>query len=152
MRRIDELKEIIQQSKGKVIVFAPFVAVVENLSKQIPGSMFIHGGVGKTERDRILKNFQTRTHSGKVLVAQPGTMSRGLTLVQANTIVWYGGIYSNETYLQANRRIYRSGQVRTCVVVHLTSSEFETKLYNRLKNKQKLQGLVLDAVHERVRK
>jgi len=82
------------------------------------------------------------------LVANPGTMSHGLTLTQATTVVWYAPVHSNDTYEQACARVRRPGQTRTTVIVHVAGSEIERRIYERLKTKQKMQGLLLDMMKE----
>jgi SNF2 family DNA or RNA helicase len=83
-----------------------------------------------------------------VLVAQPAAMSHGLTLVAANTIVWYAPVTSNETYEQANGRITRPGQKHQQFIINIEGTAIERKIYDRLRNKQKTQGLLLDLVQE----
>jgi len=146
--RIAETKAIVEAAEGKVIVFVPFVSsvkmVAEELSKDFAVEV-IHGGVKKSERDRIFSAFQ-KTKDPKVLVAQPAAMSHGLTLTSASTIVWYSCITSNETFEQANGRINRPGQKMNNFVILLEGTPVEKRIYNRLRNKQKMQGALLDEV------
>ncbi len=73
-------------------------------------------------------------------------MSHGLTLTEANTIVWYSACNSNETYEQANARITRPGQKNNQFIIHLEGCFAERKVYERLKTKQSMQNLLLDLV------
>ena len=73
-------------------------------------------------------------------------MAHGLTLTEASTIIWYGPIPSNEQYVQACGRIERTGKKGTSHVVHIESTELEHRIYERLQNKQRLQGLLLDLI------
>lgn len=163
--RIDAVKEIIEEAEGKVIVFVPFVGVIEKVARELATWLdpdehirkeldpnyeyevvgIIHGGTSKHRRDEIFKDFQM-AGGRRVLVAQPAAMSHGLTLTQANTIVWYGAVWNNETYEQANGRITRPGQHRTQFIINIEGSAVERKLYDRLRNKQALQGLLLSLV------
>ena len=149
--RMEVLLEVIQQSKNKVIVFAPFVAVVKKLLEAVRKEGYtaeaIYGEVSKTERDRIFSEFQGDSKL-RVIVAQPGAMSHGLTLTAANTIVWFAPITSNETYLQANARITRPGQKVSQLIVMIEGTVMERRYYQRLKDKQKVQGLFLEMVRE----
>jgi SNF2 family DNA or RNA helicase len=148
--RVDVVKEIIEEARGKVIVFVPFKSVVrivaEELAKSYPVEI-VHGDVGKAARDRIFAAFQ-RPGGPRVLVAQPDAMAHGLTLTEANTIVWYSAINNQETYSQANGRISRVGQKRTQFIVHIEGSAIERKVYERLKKKQRMQGALLEAIRE----
>ena len=73
-------------------------------------------------------------------------MAHGLTLTAADTIVWYGPITSNEQYVQANGRIERIGKKYSSNVIHIESTDLEYKMYERLRKKQRLQGLLLDLI------
>jgi SNF2-related domain/Helicase conserved C-terminal domain len=149
--RLDVVEEIVTNAEGKTIVFVPFVSAVKYVadflrSKNISVEC-IYGEVSKHERDRIFSEFQNATDP-RVIVAQPAAMSHGLTLVAANTIVWYAPIFSNDVYEQACARITRPGQTRNTLIVNIEGSPIERKAYDRLRNKQKMQGILLSMVEE----
>lgn len=146
--RIEETRSIIHSAQGKVIVFVPFVSSVNMVADELKKDFTvetIHGGVKKNERDRIFGAFQ-KMADPKVLVAQPAAMSHGLTLTAASTIVWYSCITSNETFEQANGRINRPGQKMNNFIICLEGTPVEKRIYARLRNKQKMQGALLDEV------
>jgi SNF2 family DNA or RNA helicase len=144
--RMDVLKEIIEASEGKVIVFVPLTGALEAVAAELRKDWsveIIHGGTSKNDRDRIFSEFQRRDDP-RVLVANAATMSHGLTLTAATTIVWYAPVHSNEVYEQACARVRRPGQTRTTVIVHIAGSDIERRVYKRLQDKQSMQGLLLD--------
>lgn len=144
--RLDVLKETIEESEGKVIVFVPLTGALEAVADELRKDWtveVIHGGTTKNERDRIFAEFQ-KTPNPRVLVANAATMSHGLTLTAATTIVWYAPVHSNEIYEQACARVRRPGQTRTTVIVHIAGSDIERRVYKRLQDKQSMQGLLLD--------
>lgn len=144
--RIDVLKEIIEGSEGKVLVFVPLTGVLEHVAKELSQDWSVecvHGGTSKAERDRIFDDFQ-KWKSPHVLVANPGTMSHGLTLTAATTIVWYAPIHSNDVYLQACARVRRPGQTKTTVIVHIAASDIERRIYKRLQRREAMQGALLE--------
>lgn len=146
--RIDAVKEIIEEAEGKVIVFVPYTGALEKIAKEleaVTSVAVIHGKTSKHQRDEIFGAFQ-RGSAPNVLVAQPAAMSHGLTLTEANTIVWFAAYYNNEVYEQANGRIVRPGQKRTQFIINVEGSPIERKIYERLRNKQAIQGLLLDLV------
>lgn len=146
--RVEETRSIIQSAQGKVIVFVPFVSSVKMVAKELAKDFSvetIHGGVSKTERDRIFGAFQ-KSDEPRVLVAQPAAMSHGLTLTAASTIIWYSCITSNETFEQANGRINRPGQKMNNFIICLEGTPVEKRIYARLRKKQKMQGALLDEV------
>lgn len=144
--RIDVLKELIAESEGKVLVFVPLTGVLEDVAANLQDEWSVatvHGATPKNERDEIFRNFQDSTEP-HVIVANPGTMSHGLTLTAATTVVWYAPIHSNDIYEQACARVRRPGQTRTTVIAHIATSDIERKIYTRLQKKQKLQGALLE--------
>ena len=147
---LETLQEVIEESEGKVIVFVPLTAALEHVAEHLSKNWevaIVHGETSKTDRDEIFRAFQ-HSPNPHVLVANPGTMSHGLTLTEATTIVWYAPVHSNDTYEQACARVRRPGQTRTTVIVHIAGSEIERRIYERLKTKQKMQGLLLDMMKE----
>ena len=148
--RLDVLKEVIEESEGKVLVFVPLTGALEHVAEELAKDWTvatIHGGTPKNQRDETFNNFQN-SNDPHILVANPGTMSHGLTLTAATTIVWYGPTHSNDVYVQPCARVRRPGQTRTTVIVHLVSSDMERRTFERLKNKQTMQNILLDMLEE----
>ena len=145
--RVDELLQVIDEADGKVIVFAEFKHAAHALQKicAMAGidSALVTGDTTKTVRDHVFSSFQN-TDSPRVLVAHPKVMAHGLTLTAANHIVWYTPTTSLETYEQANARITRPGQTKKQLVIHLSGSPVERKMYRRLQEKRSLQGALLE--------
>lgn len=143
--RLKALREIMEQCHEKIIVFAPFTSVVHMLHRELRKEFsveIINGQVPAKQRNEIFSAFMEKTHP-RVLVADPGTMSHGLTLTAASTIVWYAPTDRTETYLQANKRIDRPGQVNATTIVQLAATPVEREIYRRLEANETLQGLVL---------
>lgn len=148
--RVNVVKEIIEEAGDKVIVFVPLTGTLHMLHKELSKHWsveYVNGEVSAHKRNDIFYNFQEQKDP-KVLIAHPATMSHGLTLTSASTIIWYGPITSNEQYVQANGRIERIGKRHVSNVIHIESTDLEYKMYERLKNKQKLQGLLLDLIQQ----
>jgi SNF2 family DNA or RNA helicase len=147
--RIAAVMEVVEQAPGKVIVFVPFTGVLryvaDEISKEGWSVATISGATPKAQRDEIFGNFQNSPEP-RVLVAQPAAMSHGLTLTAANTVVWYAPITSNEVYEQANARVTRPGQKLHQLIVNIEASPVERRIYERLKGKQALQGLLLETL------
>ncbi|MEM5400788.1 DEAD/DEAH box helicase [Paraburkholderia unamae] len=149
--RINELIEIIEESEGKVLVFAPFTGVIEHIAAELRKRWeigVVHGGVGKDARDLIFRRFQDKQDPMHVIVANPGTMSHGLTLTAATTTCWYAPINSADTYTQANARVRRPGQTKASLIVRMSASPAERKIYGRLDGKIEMQDLLLDLIKE----
>ena len=148
--RVQLLREIIEQATNKVIVFVPFRAPLEMLYREMSEDFkcaMVHGGVSKSQRATIFLEFQKNPEL-RVLLADAGTMSHGLTLTEANTIVWYGPEWSNDIYEQANGRITRSGQKNNQYIIHIAGTEIERRIYARLRERGRTQGVLLAMAKE----
>ena len=146
--RVKLVEEVIEESGEKTIVFVPLTGTLHMLERELSKRWsvgVVNGEVPSHKRNTIFNDFQ-HSKDPRVLIAHPGTMSHGLTLTSASTIIWYGPITSNEQYVQANGRIERYGKKSVSNVVHIVSTDLEEKMYSRLANKQKLQGLLLDLI------
>lgn len=152
--RVNVVKEIIEEAGEKVIVFVPLTGTLHMLEKELSKHWsvgVVNGEVTNTKRNRIFYGFQ-HERDPHVLIAHPGTMAHGLTLTTASTIIWYGPINQNEQYVQANGRIERIGKRHVSNVIHIEGTELEHKMYERLRNKQKLQGLLLELIQKQTQR
>ena len=135
--RLNVVKEVIDETSNKVLVFVPFTHTIDVLekflTKQGISCAVINGSVPVNKRSDIVKDFQ-ETDRVKVLIIQPQAASHGLTLTAADTIIWYAPCTSVETYLQANARIDRPGQKNNMTIVHISGSPVESKVYSLLRN------------------
>lgn len=135
--RLKIVKEAIDESSNKVLVFVPFTHTIELLNDFLKKNKIscdiISGKVSVNKRNQIIKDFQEKDDP-HVLIIQPQAASHGLTLTAANTVIWYAPVTSVETYLQANARIDRPGQHNPMTIVHIRGSEVETRLYNMLRS------------------
>ena len=149
--RLDLVLEVIEEAGTKSIVFVPFVSsvglVTEFLRSHGVTVECIHGGVSKNERDTILSSFQ-KTKDPKVLVAIPSTMSHGLSLTAANTIIWYAPIASQDVFGQACARVRRPGQKYAQLIVCIEGTPVERKMYLRLQKKEKMQNVLLELIRD----
>ena len=144
--RVELVKEMIEEAGAKVIVFVPLTGVLEHLEKELSAHFtvaVINGAVPKAKRDEVFRAFQ-QDKNPQVLIAQPAAMSHGLTLTAANTIIWYSAITSSEIYQQANARIVRPGQKLNTLIAHIEGSPVERALFDRLRHRGKMQGVLLD--------
>jgi len=149
--RYKVLREVIDESSKKVLVFVPFKHTIKLLADKlrkdgIPTEV-ISGAVSASQRTDIFKAFQT-SDAPRVLVIQPQAAAHGVTLTAANTVVWWGPTSSVETYAQANARVHRAGQDHKCTVVQLQGSHIEKRVYSLLDNKIDTHTKIIDLYKE----
>ena len=149
--RYKVLKEVIDESSQKVLVFVPFKHTIDILTDKLRNdgvtTEVIRGDVPVAKRTDIFKRFQT-TSDPRVLVIQPQSAAHGVTLTAANTVVWWGPTPSLETYLQANARVHRAGQKHPSTVVQLQGSAVEKRVYALLDNRIDVHTKMIDLYKE----
>lgn len=144
--RLSTLMEIIESAEGKVIVYVPLTGALNRIRDHVAktyGCECVDGSVSMAERSSIFSRFQ-QDKDMRVLVAHPKCMAHGLTLTEANVIVWYIPTNDNEVYEQANARITRPGQTRNQFIIGLEGSPAERVAYKRLDTKGTWQGSLLE--------
>ena len=149
--RYNVLKEVIDESSQKVLVFVPFKHTIDILTEKLRKdgitAEVIRGDVPATKRTEIFKRFQT-TPKPQILVIQPQSAAHGVTLTAANTVVWWGPTSSLETYAQANARVHRSGQRHPCTVIQLQGSAVEKHVYALLDSRINVHSKIIDLYKE----
>jgi SNF2 family DNA or RNA helicase len=151
--RLNVVQEVVDESSNKVLIFVPFTHSIEVLAKHLTKNGItcdvINGEVSVNRRSDIVQRFQSQPDP-KVLVIQPMAASHGLTLTAADTIIWYAPCTSVETYLQANARIDRPGQVNPMTIVHITGSPVETRMYSLLRGNIANHQQVIDLYRQEI--
>jgi SNF2 family DNA or RNA helicase len=149
--RYKVLREVIDESSKKVLIFVPFKHVINLLTDKLHAdgitAEIIQGDVSAGKRTEIFRRFQT-TDNPRVLVIQPQAAAHGVTLTAANTVVWWGPTSSLETYAQANARVHRTGQDHKCTVVQLQGSSIEKHVYSMLDNRINIHTKIIDLYND----
>jgi len=149
--RYKVMREVIDESSKKVLVFVPFKHTIDLLTAKLRKDGItvevIRGDVSAARRTDIFKRFQEKDDP-KVLVIQPQSAAHGVTLTAANTVIWWAPTSSLETYAQANARVHRSGQDQKCTVVHLQGSFAEKRVYTLLDNRIDIHTKMIDLYKE----
>ena len=145
--RYKVLREVIDESSQKVLVFVPFKHVIGVLADKLTADGItngvIDGTVSANKRTDLFSRFQ-ESPDPRVLIIQPQAAAHGVTLTAANTIVWWGPTSSLETYAQANARVHRSGQKHPCTVVQLEGSNVEKYIYSLLDKRINVHTQMID--------
>jgi SNF2 family DNA or RNA helicase len=147
------VQEVIDESSNKVLVFVPFTHTIEMLKNHLVKNGItcdvINGAVPVNRRSDIVRDFQDQPTT-KVLIIQPQAASHGLTLTAADTIIWYAPCTSVETYLQANARIDRPGQVNPMTIVHICGSQTERRVYSMLRGNVSNHQQIIDLYRQEI--
>jgi SNF2 family DNA or RNA helicase len=137
-KRLDELCNCIDQAKAKTLVIVPYKGIARCLTDEVNAwhdkrgdgkrCMLVNGDVTVNERNRIFQDFRDDPDLNE-LICHPMVMSHGLTLVQADMMVFYGPINSNDRAAQVEARINRPGQVNSMTIVRLVANQLEKNIY-----------------------
>jgi non-specific serine/threonine protein kinase len=121
LNRFDELVAELLDVDERALVFTQFREMGELLQRHVSDHFhidapFLHGGVGRAQRDRMVAEFQAGTAPPLLLVSlrAGGT---GLNLTAASQVIHYDRWWNPAVEDQATDRAWRIGQHRT-VNVH----------------------------------
>lgn len=113
---LDKILCTILDKNEKCIVWSNFIENINFFSRKYRryGTAKIHGKLTIEERNKAVDFF--RSDECKILFATPASAKEGLTLTMANHVIFYDRGFSLDDYLQAQDRIHRISQKRTCYV------------------------------------
>lgn len=144
--RLQVLLDTIEEASAKVIVIVPFKGAIRALEHEITKAGYtvgvLNGDVSSRRRDQIIRDFK-ETADPHILLCHPAVMSHGLNLTEADTLIFYGPIYSNDDYQQVLERFNRAGQVNKMTVVKMGAHALEWDIYKVLDNKGITQDNIL---------
>lgn len=139
--KYDLLGEILHDiGDDKVIIYARYREEINKIGNRLYElgyrSVELHGGLSEKTRAANIHYFRTDP-SIKALVAQISTGGYGLTVIEANHIIYFSMTFSLIDFKQSQDRIHRIGQTKTCVYHYLlTEDEFKVPIdeyiYNSL--------------------
>lgn len=151
--RLNELLDVVNETRQKVIVFVPFRHVLEKVQDELLKAgisvVAIHGGTPAGQRAAFIKQFQTEDDP-KVILLIPQAAAHGVTLTRADTVVWWGPVPSAELYLQGNSRAHRNGQRHPVTVVRLQGSPVERRMYGLLDGKVDMHDALVDLYRQEI--
>lgn len=144
--RLNTLLECIEQASAKVLVVVPFKGIIYELAKEV-GKQYtvgvLNGDVSLTQRNEIIAQFK-HSPDPHVLLCHPKVMSHGLNLTEADTLVFYAPIYSNDEAQQVVERFNRPGQKNKMTVIRLGAHKLEWDIYAMVEGKRLTQESILN--------
>ena len=147
--RLAELLDVLEEIEGKAIIWAHYQHDVRNIFKLLedkygPGSVVHY--YGKTlpdQRDYAIKNFKENDRV-RFFVGTPQTGGYGITLVQANTVIYYSNGYDLEKRMQSEDRAHRIGQKKKVTYVDIIAEDtVDTKIVKSLRKKINIASKVM---------
>ena len=148
--RMDALLEIMEEHGGKAIIWSRFrhdiIGITEALKKaygdQAAASYF--GDTSDDIRNDIVRNLQNPAHPLRFFVGNPATAGYGLTLTEANLVVYYANSFDLEQRLQSEDRAHRIGQRNPVTYIDLiTEGSIDERIVAALRDKIDIGAAVL---------
>jgi SNF2 family DNA or RNA helicase len=141
--RVNELLNILDETDGKVIIWAVFREDIQSITEAIRKHFkdeeiaeSFYGDTADKDRQDIVAKFQDPNSSLKYFVSNPKTGGYGLTLTAANTVVYYSNSYDLEVRLQSEDRAHRIGQTKHVTYIDMIAEDtVDDKIVDALKRK-----------------
>ena len=140
--RIEELMSILEETEGKVIIWANYIydieRIVEAIKKEYGDDSVVqyYGAINTDERQKNIERFQDPQSSFRFFIGNPQTGGYGITLTAANTVIYYSNGYDLEKRLQSEDRAHRIGQKKSVTYIDLIAEKtIDEKIVKALRKK-----------------
>lgn len=123
-----EIAENILDGQESVVIFTNYNAVVDRLTNHFGDlSTKITGSCTSKQRQQAVDDFQSGNK--KVIVANIIAAGVGITLVEANNLIFNDFDWVPSNHFQAEDRIHRIGQSKNCLVNYVYANKAEIDEY-----------------------
>ena len=140
--RLDELLNVIEETEGKIIIWANYRQSIFDIQKALSKKygeetvVTYFGDTKDKDRQDIVKIFQDKDSDVRFFVANQQTGGYGLTLTQAHTVIYFSNNYDLEKRIQSEDRAHRIGQKNNVTYIDLISEKtVDENIVNSLRNK-----------------
>jgi len=139
--RLNELMSILEETDGKAIIWANYQLsvgeIVQRIVKEYGKNSYVHyyGLTSQEDRQDNIRKFQNDPKC-RFLIGTPQTGGYGITLTQANTVIYYSNGYDLEKRLQSEDRAHRIGQKKNVTYIDLIAEDtVDEKIVKALRDK-----------------
>ena len=139
--RLNELMSILEDTEGKVIIWANYQLsvgeIIQKIIKLYGKDSYVHyyGLTPQEDRQDFIRKFQNDPKC-RFIIGTPQTGGYGITLTEANTVIYYSNGYDLEKRLQSEDRAHRIGQKKTVTYIDLICEDtIDEKIVKALRDK-----------------
>jgi SNF2 family DNA or RNA helicase len=139
--RLNELMSILEETEGKAIIWANYQLsvgeIIQRIIKEYGEDSYVHyyGLTSQEDRQDFIRKFQNDPNC-RFLIGTPQTGGYGITLTQANTVIYYSNGYDLEKRLQSEDRAHRIGQKKTVTYIDIIAEDtVDEKIVKALRDK-----------------
>lgn len=145
--RMDELKNIIDQRSGKIIIWCRFNHDIENVMKELgKEAVDYYGKTPDTQRKKNIQMFMDKDSDIRCLVASPEAAGTGLNLQGlCQTNIYYSNSFNALARWQSEGRTWRDGTTGSVTYFDLVAKKSaDKKILANLREKKNISDLTLD--------
>ena len=142
LARLTEMLEEVLEIGDRALLFTQFAEMGKLLQKYFQESfgkevLFLHGGVTKQNRDRMVERFQNGAGSPSIFILSLKAGGTGLNLTAANHVFHFDRWWNPAVENQATDRAFRIGQTKN-VQVHkfVCAGTLEEKIDDMIERKK----------------
>ena len=139
--RLNELMLVLEEIEGKAIIWANYQLsvgeIIQRIIKEHGKDSYVHyyGLTSQEDRQDNIRKFQNDPEC-RFLIGTPQTGGYGITLTQANTVIYFSNGYDLEKRLQSEDRAHRIGQKKNVTYIDLISEDtVDEKIVKALRSK-----------------
>ena len=151
LARLTEMLEEVVEVGDRALVFSQFAEMGHILRRHVQETfgreaLFLHGGVPKRQRDRMVERFQDEGDGPQIFILSLKAGGTGLNLTSANHVFHFDRWWNPAVENQATDRVFRIGQARN-VQVHkfICAGTLEEKIDGMIERKKEVAEKVIGA-------
>ena len=149
--RLTEMLEEVIEVGDRALIFSQFAEMGGLLQRHVQETfgleaLFLHGGVPKRQRDRMVERFQNEDGGPPIFILSLKAGGTGLNLTSANHVFHFDRWWNPAVENQATDRVFRIGQARN-VQVHkfICAGTVEEKIDEMIERKKEIAEKVVGA-------
>jgi len=132
---------VLEEIEGKAIIWANYQLsvgeIIQRIIKEHGKDSYVHyyGLTSQEDRQDNIRKFQNNPKC-RFLIGTPQTGGYGITLTQANTVIYFSNGYDLEKRLQSEDRAHRIGQKKNVTYIDLIAEDtVDEKIVKALRSK-----------------
>ena len=140
--RLNQLMQILDETSGKVIIWANYVHDIHSIEKAIKKEYgddsycTYYGGTKQEDRQKCINEFQDPDSKLRFFIGNTQTGGYGITLTAASTVIYYSNNYDLEKRIQSEDRAHRIGQENKVLYIDLVAKgTVDEKIIRSLRSK-----------------
>ena len=149
--RLSTLMDILKEVENKAVIWAHYKhdikAIVEAIEKEYGKDSYVtyYGETPFEERQGNIKKIQDPNSPVRFIIGTPQTGGYGITLTEANTMIYYSNGYDLEKRTQSEARINRAGQKRKMTYIDIIAQDtVDEKIVKALAKKMDIANEIMN--------